>query len=283
MTHFITQKTAVDYISLSTFNPVVFRKIVDRFVQKDTQPNDVQRMQYMGQSQSFPDGSFFWGSGQQSSHDHYLIQVSGAMADRVTDSLIDSDTKNFNVTRIDLQITIPKPDWFKSRSFVDTLRGDVWTSRRRKVTMIDNYGDDTVYIGSRKSDRFARVYVKETDWLRLEFEYKKSRADNVYHLLATHGKDKASAGIMHGEVVGLPDHPVITAYRSILRDYETLTPSVVKPESARFKWFIKQCVPAIITLLNDHDSGEMTRDVLIDLVQGDYFARSDTQEGGGVR
>lgn len=278
MTHFIANVTSIDYLSISTFNQSDFDKITSDFLSTDTQPEDSQRMQYLGQVQSRDDGSMFWGTAEQRGQRHYLIQVSGAMADRVASAILMlGDTlADPSITRLDLQLTIAKPDWYKSRSYLDTLRGDVWSGRQRKVTLIDNYGDDTVYIGSRQSDRFARLYVKESNWLRIEFEYKAERAQSVWDLLSRHGKEKASQGVLFGELADLPKHPINSLFKGHLRGAERLTPKLIKPESARYKWFVKQCVPAIVTLLNDHDSGESTRAILSDLASGKFNRRGAT-------
>lgn len=272
MTHFIANVPAIDYLSLSTYNQTDFDKITTDFLSCDVQPEDTQRMQYLGQTQARDDGSIFWGTAEQRGMRHYLIQVSGSMADRVATAVLMLGDKlaDISVTRIDLQLTIERPDWYKSRSYLDTLRGDVWSGRQRKVTLIDNYGNDTVYIGSRQSDRFARLYVKESKWLRMEFEYKKDRANSVWGAIVRHGKEKAAQGILFGELADLPKHPINSLLKGYLRGAERITPTLVKPVSARYKWFVKQCVPAIVTLLNDHDSGESTRAILLDLARGSF-------------
>jgi hypothetical protein len=228
-------------------------------------------MQYQGHCQILPDGSIFWGVGQQQGNDHFLMQASGSAADRVARWLmVNEERSDFNITRLDLQLTVPIPSWFNARHFLDALRVGDWKGRRRKATMIDNYGDDTVYIGSRQSDKFCRVYVKEEDFLRLEFEYKKGKADAVYWMLKRHGIEKAGAGLLHGEVLQLPEHPVTELFLENLSNYEKMIAITEKRPSSRFRWFVKQCAPAIQTLLRDHDAGDATRRVLEDLLTGDW-------------
>lgn len=271
MTDFITNVVACDYLTVGTFNPAAHSDVNNTIASCDIVPQEKHRMQYDGMEQTFSDGSVFWGTGIQKGVPHYLTQVSGAASDRFIRRAVLLGRDDFNVTRLDIQLTIRKPDWFKARAFLDTLRTGDWAGRRKKATMVDNYGDDTVYIGSWHSDSFARVYVKEKEWIRFENEWKKERADSAFRIIKAHGPQKAMHGLLYGELLKLPDHPVKTAYREVLDGYETMTAMVVKPESKRMKWFIKQCTPAIQTLLSDHDCGDRTREILEDLLSGRYL------------
>lgn len=240
------------------------------FLSCDALERDSQRMQYHGKIQTMDDGSVFWGTGLQGEFNHHLVQVSGAAADRFSAFLLSSSLSKYSVSRVDIQLTLPLPEWFKARDFLDNLRNGVWLGRSRKCTMVDNYGADTVYIGSRKSDRFARLYVKEESYYRLEFEYKGDRAAAVFDTLKKHGLTNGGSGILFREVSLLPSHPVITDFGLALRLFDKLKPEVVKPESKRFKWFVKQCLPAIDTLLNDHDVGAKTAFILQDILDKYY-------------
>lgn len=75
----------------------------------------------------------------------------------------------------------------------DTMQSGSWVSRFRsysRITSVDRYSPekngDTVYIGSRDSESFVRVYDKAVQagvdvphWVRVEFEFKKDRANEL--------------------------------------------------------------------------------------------------------
>ena len=75
----------------------------------------------------------------------------------------------------------------------DTMQAGEWISRFRsysRITSVDRFqperNGDTVYIGSRDSESFVRVYDKAVQagvdvphWVRVEFEFKKDRANEL--------------------------------------------------------------------------------------------------------
>lgn len=95
-------------------------------------------------------------------------------------------------TRVDVAL-----DDYDSRLFVgrtwDAMQAGDWVTRFRsysRIQSVDRYdatrNGDTVYIGSRSSEAFVRVYDKAAEsgdlsghWVRLEFEFKGPRADEV--------------------------------------------------------------------------------------------------------
>jgi hypothetical protein len=264
---FIVNAPAIDYLTISTFDEKNFNLIVSESSSKETQPDDARRMQYHGQYQSMSNGGLFWGTADQKERKHYLIQCSGGYSNRLTNYMMTTGVEDFNVTRLDIQLTLIKPEWFKSRGLVDSLRLGNWPHRTRTVTAIDGGGNDTVYIGSRHSDRFIRIYVKDTDYLRFEVEYKAERANAVYEMLKTYGKERAMLGILHREMISLPTHPIIDGFRShIHNDGESLKPEVIRTDSNTYKWFIHSVVPALQRLLNDHDQSARVRTILLDII-----------------
>lgn len=279
MTQFLTGTPACDYLRLTTFNRSSMESLVTLLTSCDVQPSDLTLRGYAGYMQTFPDGSVFWGQGEQKGMHHWIVQVSGAKSNKAMSQVIESGIEDYSCTRLDLQITLPVPDWFKSRSFLDTLRTGTWVGRARKCTSVDNYGNDTVYIGSKTSDRFIRVYVKEVEWLRFEVQYAKERADGCLKMMARHwhrGGRWVVGGILNNEVSQLPEHPVVAMYDKSLDPYQPVTVTLQKPTSRRMKWFVKQCCPAIMTLLNDHDNGYRTREILQDMLDITLDSLPDT-------
>lgn len=139
-------------------------------------------------------GGVFYGA----RHDGWMVQASGHAADAVARLKM---AKTARCTRLDLALTI----WFSERQekIASIVAQEAKTARETglahastKIQLIDGFGDgDTVYIGSRTSEQFARVYDKEREsgkayyvnaW-RFEIEYKGDRATPLWTALRTDG------------------------------------------------------------------------------------------------
>jgi hypothetical protein len=262
--HFISFAPAIDYLSVTTFEEEIFSSMVLDSVERDN-IEETSRMQYQGQTQAKSNGHFFWGVADQGGRQHYLIQASGAYSDKFGFYYFTVKPSDSRVTRIDLQLTLPQPDWYASRHLIDWLRSAEWKGRQRKITAVDGGGNDTVYIGSRSSDRYIRIYTKDSKWLRFEIEYKGDRARAVAQLIRDYDYRATISGILHRELNHLPQHPIIQGFKTHLQ-HDPLDIVVQKPESNTYRWFIKTVLPALRKLLNDHDLGERTRATLLDVL-----------------
>lgn len=270
MTQFYVHRAAADYITITSWNRDVFEKLKDwlTLVDDPEKCDPASVMWYSGTRCNWTNGSAFYGEGTNQDRQHFLIQISGMAADGAAFALAHKSTDYWKVSRIDFQITIPLPEWYKSRAFVDSLRNDVWPWRSRTVTLVDGNGDDTVYIGSRQSERFIRVYVKDADYLRFEVEFKGKLAEKAFERYSG-APTIAAAGIIAGELVKLPKHPVQREFREVISLANTIDIQNAKPvttPSKTFKWFTKQVLPALKKLVNDHDVGDRTRAILLELI-----------------
>ena len=271
MAEFIAYRAAVDYLTVTFWDSQVWSSCVTLLggVADEDKCVPARMMMYTGHRCTWNDGSIFWGEGVHSDRKHFIIQVSGAASDRAALALKSVKGSYWNITRIDLQITLDLPEWYKSRSLVDTLRKAEWKSKPRKVTLIDGNGDDTVYIGSRTSDRYIRIYVKEKDFLRFEVELKGDYAKAAWERYKAGGY-LTVAGMLVTEMVKLPKHPIVDVFAAQLKQanaVEIMGAKPVKTPSKTFRWFVTQVAPAIERLLNDHDTGAITRDVLLSLLE----------------
>lgn len=117
----------------------------------------------------------FIGHGDQNGKRHMVMHASGHMADRVWRSF--SGIAGWYATRIDVQVTIDPPCGYEKLSMV---RDD---TDEYNVTLIEGVDNDTLYLGSRTSEIFTRLYEKPIlleNFLRLEFELKGSRARQAW-------------------------------------------------------------------------------------------------------
>lgn len=132
------------------------------------------------------DGSVLFSSGEDSMHiTHMLVN--------------DYDYMELKTTRVDLCVDIAMS--VKTRGWLRGLRENenftaVQEKANRKTTLIESDTGDTLYIGSRKSGRFGRIYDKSAAYgvdlgyvYRFEIETKKQVAPAVFARLFPENED----------------------------------------------------------------------------------------------
>jgi hypothetical protein len=250
-------------LTLTTFEP----KQADglRYLFRDTR--EAKRMQYVG----VEDGNLNWfiGKAKQNYEDHWMFQASGEAADVAFDPICDNWVAyDWSVTRIDLQITIPLPAYYQSRQLYDDIEAWSGDGRPRRPSLVQSGdGNDTVYIGSRTSNRFIRIYVKPLDEgkkaLRMEVEYKRELAHRVFHD-CRNDRENVTLILAH-ELSALP------ALKNGVKEafFTVLGPHTHKPQEKRatgenstLEWLRKQVDPAIKRMLNSHEFGDATRQIV---------------------
>lgn len=214
-------------------------------------------------------GGGFIGQAAQAGRAHMMLRIAGATADQVS-----SVPATAHCTRLDVQITTAIPDGYSARRLADDLRkyqDDRW---QKQVTLVEGSdGLDTVYVGSRQSERYARIYVKQVEeirYLRLEVEHKGTAAQLLIEngvLLSTNAKGGALIEWIDGlQLTETID--IIEMYRSLL-DCTALgmvMPKVVRTMDKTMMWILNQVTPAMVRLLQDHDYGTYLRHHLIELL-----------------
>lgn len=156
-----------DWLRLATWDTAQYTLILSKLYNLDTfQPHKL--MQYRGKRSV--DGRIFHGLGIQGSapHErrHAIVQMSGFIAHEHRHLL--RTFGSFYCTRLDVQVTIEQPEEHNAATLYGRVRG-------RKRRLIKSDEGSTVYIGSRRSDLFTRIYEKPIDgrqFLRCEFELK---------------------------------------------------------------------------------------------------------------
>jgi len=224
-------------------------------------------------------GVFYGHATQSNKREHYLIKISGNLAGQyLGDILAQGWAKSFYATRIDLERTRQKPEWWKPRELADWLRGE-----GKKVSMIESEFS-TVYIGSRTSGRFTRIYEKdyESIYVRLEIELKKKHAAIAWDYLLS-GKSVESLYASHLEKIGLFERAVADY---LPQDADRLDLALVEKETKmgkRLEW-LKTLQATFIKMLHDHDIGAMTADIFYavladyERVNNDNLDKGDTKE-----
>ncbi len=224
---------------------------------------DWRFLQYTGRQA----GSVGMGSAMIDGRPSYILDISGETADDLYDLLTVSSMK---MTRLDLQITVPKPaDWDTVEFHFLMELGDWPKNVKRDVQTRLNKGNDTIYIGDRTSGRYIRVYVKDVDYVRFEVEFKKEQAAKAWQMVKS-GRRYAIAGILMAEIQSLPYAPIFEPMMNALKvhaDMKIKVPAERKKtvDITRLKW-LASLLPTIEGMMNDSDYGHMVTGWFLDLV-----------------
>lgn len=182
------------------------------------------------------------------SHTHVQWSGSALSSNGRADALLhDTVAAGNRVTRLDLAIDIMAGDPLDV--WVAAGRGEVLTTLRKR-TMVTSDTGITVYLGSRSSDRFVRVYDKAGQlglpgpWVRVELELKGDAANGIARFLAQEGVTPIMATVR-----AVVDCPTLPWWTDAFRGHDAVwgAPKIeARPD--RSAWIAKQVVPALIDM-----------------------------------
>ena len=260
---------AIDWLTFTTWNDLEFLSWQEW---QKNQPGD----QKTGKIRMYEGnwiGSSFVGEGRQNNKPHGMIRVSGSESNNAYFELLRGDYAK--CTRLDIQITTPLPADYSARIFADDLRSGQNGEYERTVTLVENSdGFDTVYLGSRKSDRLARFYVKEIEdqkFLRFEVEHKGVWSQVVSKAIQEDRATLAGALLDFLESIEVEDSQgILKMFRDQLNSFQAglSLPKVIRDKNKTMQWIMEQVTPSLIRLLNDHDFGQELYDHLESLLDG---------------
>lgn len=188
-----------DYVTLTTFDPAAAKDarqwLFSSGVAGELLREGAKQHQYTGWQFEYG----FLGAGEQAGLIHNLLRISGQAAHYALRQLVIADCSAWACRRLDAQVTIVKPPEWSSRRFADYVKAS--DTRGRGVRLIENLsnGLDTVYVGSRTSNRFARYYVKAAasgHLLRYEVEVKGERAESAFRQMCASGRIHPTAAVI---------------------------------------------------------------------------------------
>jgi len=223
---------------------------------------------YLGQARQHGTGTVFLGEMTQPLGLHFAVVLEGEAADLMRRQVRFSlENHNARLTRVDIQATILKPEeWSQVRLYnrVDRLGrgGDILHDDDKKFGRLY-----TVYIGSKKSDRFMRVYDKPTDdgvCLRAEMQLSHQQAE-MYGRRWLSGRISESAAFA-GALEWSGDKKLDETFRSIVEGWKGLLPPYVRKETDTDKWLVDDVLPVLARRLFAHDASDKVRDSFMDLV-----------------
>lgn len=274
----ILNRPAIDWLTLTTYDRLTqldMARLLTR-LRPDWQKQAVkgQMLQYIGQRGE----QWFVGAGQQNGKDHYLFRFSGDLSDAITWQAL---RPPIDCTRIDVQITLPLPlpieeTYTAYKTLIDASeeREIARGQKRRNIdAVVSPDGFCTLYVGSRESERFYRLYVKESagsHFIRFEVEFKGSAsfAGRVWRDTARH-PDRIVT-LLKGELETLPDHPLTNPLKEALVG---VPGDVMKAErrqsdpNTTLEWLKRQVSPSIKRLIGNEDTRDAAVMLLMDWLQ----------------
>jgi len=153
------------------------------------------------------------------------------------------------VTRLDLAF-----DMRNSQLSIDSLKAELTGGEATMTAKTWNHiqgsdGGQTLYIGSRSSETFLRIYDKGIeskqggDWVRVEIELKGSKSEYAAHTMVTEPKVSAyrwAQSWLKGYVSF--KHPVMTA---LCNEPGIRMEKANKPDKDTERWLLEQVAPAM--------------------------------------
>lgn len=270
----ILDAPAIDWLTFTTWDELEFK----RWQEWQKQLAGDQKTGKIRMYDGIWKGSSFVGEGRQNNKAHGMIRISGSESNNAYFELLRGDYAK--CTRVDIQITTPLPAGYSARIFADDLRSTQEGHYERIVTLVENSdGFDTVYLGSRKSDRLARFYVKEIEdqkFLRFEVEHKGVWSQVVSKAIQEDRATLAGALLDFLESIEVEDtQGIIKIFEDQLNSFQAglSSPKVIRDKNKTMQWILDQVTPAMIRLLNDHDFGQELFDHLQNLL--DEYERKE--------
>lgn len=269
----ITNRPAIDWLTLTTYDAKVQRDMAMMISKLRPKWRDNSIDSKVKQYEGWRGEGYFVGAGRQKEKDHFMFRFSGDLSDAVT---WQSPRLPIDCTRLDCQLTLPLPTPIEQTykayvSLVDSVdksekaRGQ----RERNVdAIVSPDGFCSLYVGSRESERFYRLYVKESGgeyFLRFEVEYKgkESMAGRIWRDTAR--EPERLVIWLKGEIDTLPDHQLTTIFKDALSGVpgEIMKQGRERADPQKtLEWLKRQVSPAIKRLIGNED----TRDAAIILL-----------------
>lgn len=165
--------------------------------------------------------------------------------------------------------------------FIETKMYEGTSRNASKMQSID--GGYTIYVGSRQSEKFIRIYDKAAesklasrDWKRYEIETKGMVARAMAQLLVNESDWDGAFSTM---ARGMLDVPASKDYQKFFNpDGATIGIPKLEKSSDREKWILEQCLPAIVKHYSENRISSAVQALRRAL---DFIDMKDTLEANG--
>ncbi len=241
---------SLDYLRLASFD-FFYSAVVAKFM--TDWPGKMKPGQWL-QYKGWRTESLFVGVGEQDGKRHLIISCSGPAANDL--AIFVKDWKGLYCTRLDVQRTREKP-------IHSNLRRIRKATRTKNTTLIQGKENDTLYVGSRTSDCFTRLYEKPLDdmYLRLEFELKGKRARSAWSAMA-HGKTASTIFVHYLNESKLPDTVKLWYTEQSDKDESNFDETVVLHSAKKKLRWLRSLDACMEKAMADHQIGEATKELV---------------------
>ena len=245
---FVVNRIATDWITMTTFEELqsLKMKIISSTL------GDCMHPQNINQYQGIRYVNGFFGMGIQDGKDNSMLTVEGWEADRVVREF---NLKGCNVPRVDVQLTIKKPndyDYAGTKAFLKDhvrynpeVRG--WDSSK---------GGSTIYIGSATSAKQVRLYEKGDDFecLRYEVQLRDAKAKSWAEHASVSGVDDANRRALTDSMQFISEGCVVDLFKKMINNKTVLHPIVkVQNDTNKRRW-LKSSVKSMASYAKESES-----------------------------
>lgn len=264
-------RSSVDWLTFTTWDRVDAKRLSTLALAHGGGSSKETRLkQYRGQL--FPKA--FYGTNIDATPMHYMLRVWGDESHDAYESIMIDGLKASKCTRIDLQVTIPITWEYNARLLAEALRKteDEKGGRGRKVFLLAQGEFDTVYIGSWKSEKFYRIYVKAAGtqkFLRFEVCYKTGYSEEAAD--AVFADRNKIGGLLKYELSTLKANrnKALVEFRKALKREKSIKPIREKHlnNDGRLIWLKRQVMPAIYSMIEDDEIGDFAAGMVRELAE----------------
>ena len=253
----------IDWLTITSFEPLVYD--VQNLLMTIAAENGCKvseghkTMQYLGRTGVCQLGSIFCGSAEQRGVNHYMMQISGELCN-VSELLIPiaAGVREgwLRCRRIDLQMTCIEPASWNQWGFFNRQKLIKKTVGWVESSTSDGERLATVYLGSRLSGKFLRVYEKwigKTRLLRCEYELKGNTAQSFCKMIFD-GTSTSSALLKL--LIQLTDDKELSAIYLPALEYVKVSdkPKILQNEPKTEKWLRETVFPSFHNYISSHQS-----------------------------
>lgn len=247
----MTMTSSLDYIRLATWDDLGYTNLVARLM--SSWPADWKQAKWL-QYKGWRKDTVFIGQGMQQGRLHCIFQASGTTSQMMLQSL--KTLGDWYCTRLDLQITVDAP--------LNLFLADVRDSCETKnTTLIESPENHTLYIGSRGSALYTRLYEKVLDrkYLRLEFELKAERSRSCWQAICK-GESLDKIFNYYTPKTGLPES-IIELFATSENDVtqHVMRQAISADNQKTLKWLLSLDA-AVMKALANHDIADTARELV---------------------
>lgn len=259
----------IDWLTATTFDQVHFMSIRDEWMRWTVRSmtggksEQAKRRQYKG----VEIGGVFFGIAEQNGVDHFMVVASGGLAHHFA-TIMRTWLAAMKVTRIDIQYTTSlMGNWDLNGDAEQMHRLSPATTTTTYVKRSAKGKYQTLYVGSRQSDKMVRVYQKdgivdgghEVKLGRWEIEFTGDLAPNVYSSVFADPENSAKVmgGILstsYDKLEGRFGRLTFMGTFSPMLKYDTYKLRVMGKPSRTVEWLYEAVLPAIKSLCAEGSS-----------------------------